>query len=182
MRLNLHGELAKVVGGSTFEIQADTIADAIEGLSRQVNWPRDMRVVVVDHMTEESLYESAEEVDIMPSLAFGSGKFGTIILGAALIGAGLFTGGLTTAMGASLIISGSIMVLQGVMNLFMKSPKVQTSADPEASKYLSLNKNTTAVNTPITLAWGRIDLAGHWLSLQSDSNNLSHGQFPTTPT
>jgi hypothetical protein len=30
------------------------------------------------------------------------------------------------------------------------------------------------------MAWGRIAVAGQWLSLQSDSNNLSFGVFPNT--
>jgi predicted phage tail protein len=171
-------------------MQADSVADAIEGFSRQADWPRDMRVIAVGHSTRESLDERPEVVNLMPALTGGSGKFFGIILGVAMIGLAFVTGGasivagslVTSGLGGSLLISGAMMILQGVVGLFMKAPKVQKSQDPEASKYTALNKNTVAVNTPLTLAWGRIDLGGHWLSLQSDSNNLSHGTFPVNPT
>lgn len=170
---------------------ASSIADAIEGFSRQQpDWPRDMRISIPGFDSVDKLEETPDEIHLMPTFWGGGGKFGTIILGAAIIGLAFATGGasltatgglLTTTLGASLLVTGGLMVLQGVMGLFMKSPKVSKNADPEASKYLGINDNTTKVGTPITLAWGRIDLQPHWLSLQSDSNNISYGVFPANP-
>jgi len=167
-------------------MQADSVAEAVEGYSRQQpSWPRDMRISIVGFDTEEKLLQGADEIHLMPSLFGGGGKFGTIILGAALIGAAFLTAGaagvLAGGLSTSLLVSGGLMVLQGVMGLFMKSPKVGKNEDPEASKYLGINKNTTAVGTPITMAWGRIDIQPHWLSLQSDSTNISYGVFPANP-
>ncbi len=191
MRLIFHGTLRDLYG-KFFDIEARTVADAIEGFSIQApNWPRKLRISAVGHDTAESLYESPEEVHLMPSITGGGGNFGKILLGAAIIGLGFVTGGITwtaaaglgtTVLGGLALSMGAAMILQGIMGVFMKTPKIRSVNDPEASKYLSVNQNTTASGTPITLAGGRIDLAGHWLSLQSDSSNLSYGSFPTNPT
>lgn len=181
MRLNFHGLLRDLYGDSV-EMESATIADALEGFSRQqTNWPSDVRIAVVGHRTEESLQEYADEIDLMPAMMGGGGKFGSILLGAIMIGVA-FIPGVGTALSASLLLSGGLMIAQGVIGLFMKSPKIGKNEDPEASKYLPVNKNTTEIGTPITLAWGRTPLAGHWLSLQSDSSNLSFGNFPNNPT
>jgi predicted phage tail protein len=109
----------------------------------------------------------------------GGGKFTTIIMGTALIVAGFLIGG---PVGVSLMVSGGIMVLQGVVTLFMKAPSLSKANDPAPSKYLTPNKNTTEAGTPIQNAWGRVQLAPHWLSIQSDSDNLAYGVFPENPT
>jgi len=190
MRLIFHGVL-ETKFGSHFDIFADSISEAIEGFSRQVDWPKDLVFEVAGHRTVESLLDCPKEVHILPALRGGSGKFFNILVGVAMIGLAFATGGATLAgglltttssLGAALLVGGALMVLQGVVMLFMKAPKYSKSLDPEASKYVTVNRNTTAIGTPVTLAWGTIDLAGQWLSLQSDSNQLSYGVFPTNPT
>lgn len=181
MQLNFHGELRKLYGPRV-TMHGRNIADALDGFARQQdNWPKDMRVVVVGYDTPDLLNENPASVDVMPALIGGGGKFGQIIMGAVMIGIS-FIPGIGTALSASLLISGGLMVAQGVVGLFLKSPSMKTANDPEASKYLSVNRNTTDVGTPITMAWGTIDMAGQWLSLQSDSSNLSFGVFPANPT
>lgn len=181
MRLIFHGLLRQRFGES-FDMVADTVASAIEGFSRQTDWPSDVLIEVVGFDTDEKLKTYVDEVHLMPAMCGGGGKFGQIILGAALIAGALLIPGIGHALAISLIVSGGLMIVQGVMGLFLKSPSLKSANDPEASKYLPVNKNTTAVGTPITMAWGRIDLAGQWLSLQSDSTNLSYGVFPANPT
>lgn len=164
---------------------AETVAEALEGFSRQQHdWPRQMRVSVVGRETEDKLRSPADEVHVMPTMAGGGGKFGSIILGAALVAAAFIpgVGALAAGLKAALIVSGTIMVAQGVVGLFLKAPSLGKNADPEASKYLGVNRNTTAIGTPVIMAWGRILIAPHWLSLQSDSTNLSFGVFPANPT
>lgn len=181
MRVNFHGKLRSLYGDHV-TMQATSIADALEGFSRQQpDWPRDLRVVVAGYDTPDKLEECPSEIDVMPALAGGGGKFGSILMGAALVGIALIPG-IGTAVSTSLLISGGLMAAQGVIGLFLKAPTVKSVADPEASKYLGINDNTTEVGTIITAAWGRIDLSPHWLSLQSDSNNLSHGVFPASPS
>jgi predicted phage tail protein len=174
-----HGELRRRFGPDAV-MEVDSVAEGLEGFSRQVDWPTELVVHVVGFNTPEKLKEAALEVHVMPALRGGGGKFGSIILGAVTVAVGVAL--LATPFGIPLIISGGLMMVQGVIGLFLKAPTVKGVDDPESSKYLSINRNTTAIGTPITLAWGRIDLAGHWLSLQSDSTNLSFGVFPATPS
>lgn len=184
MRLIFHGMLRDLFGESV-TINASSIADAIEGASTQLKgWPRRMRVSVVGYNTDQSLYKSKpEEVHLMPALSGGSSKIINFVIGAALVVAGtilILTG--NVAIGISLVVSGSVMILQGIVMLFMKAPKIDAEDNPEDSKYLGLNKNTTANRTPMTSAWGRVKLFPHWLSLQSDSSLMAHGAFPVNPT
>lgn len=186
MRLIFHG-LLKELFGDEFVMQASTVADAVEGFSRQQpDWPRELVIDIVGFRDEKRiLTECPDEIHIMPTLRGGSGKFFNIILGAAVvaIGVGVFfliPGG--QAIGISLMVSGALMMVQGVIGLFMKAPKMDQAENPEDSKYLGINRNTTAARTPITMAWGRVSLHPHWLSLQSDSSKLTHGRFPVNPS
>jgi len=183
MRLIFHGELKRLYGDS-FVMKAETVREAVEGFSRQaLDWPKDMRISIVGFDTEAKLYEQPDEVHLMPSLSGGGGKFGTILLGAALIAVAAFAAPLGIAAAAtSLYVAGGVMILQGIMGLFLKSPKLNSngSNDPDASKYISVNQNTTQVGSLITAAWGRVNLSGQWLSLQSDSSNLAFGVFPAS--
>lgn len=186
MRIIFYGVLRERYG-DYFDMVSNSVADAMHGLAVQLeNWDRTLRVSAVGFDSFELLTEptDAKEIHIMPAMAGGGGKFGSIILGAVVfvIGLALFFVPGMQAIGVSLMISGGLMVLQGVIQLFIKAPKLDKNNDPEASKYLAVNRNTTAVGTPITMAWGTIDLAGHWVSLQSDSNNLTFGIFPVNPT
>ncbi|MGN6820273.1 MAG: hypothetical protein ACTHJR_16540 [Sphingomonas sp.] len=180
MRLIFHGEL-RALYGPFFEIQASSVRDAIDGFSRQQeNWPKDLMVQVPGFDREEDFEETADEIHMMPALIGGGGNFGKIIIGAVLIVGALFIP--IPGLQQVLMAAGVSLVLQGVMGIFFKSPTASKNNDPDASKYLGINKNTTAVGTPIIMAWGRIDIAPHWLSLQSDSSNLTQGVFPANPT
>lgn len=188
MKIVLHGVLRERFGRE-FSMATNVPADAIEGLSRQLpDWPRDLRIDVIDFDTEAKLRSSTDvdEIHLVPSMFGGGGKWFTIVLGVALIAASFFfppagiallgvniTGGMVFMMGAS-------MLLMGVSQLFMKAPTIDKSDDPPASKYLGNNKNTAAIGTPMPMAWGRIKLAGHWLSIQVDSNSLVVTSFPQT--
>lgn len=182
MILIFHGSLREKFG-ERFELSSRTVADALEGFSTQMkDFPRDLAVEAVGFPTDKSLFEPTDqkEVHILPAMFGGGGKFTSFIIGAVLIVAGIVL--LPSALGTSLIVAGSTMILTGIVGLFMKAPSISKSEDPPASKYLGLNQNTTAAGTPITLAWGRIALGGHWLSLQSDADKLTQGVFPTNPT
>lgn len=188
MRLVFHGSLREYFPASV-EMNSRTVADAIEGVSSQIsNLPPHLTVEVVGFDTDEALFArtDVEEVHIVPAMFGGGGKFFGIILGGLMIAAALTLPGLGVALSAglksSLLVSGAIMVAQGVVGLFMKAPTISKADDPPASKYLGISQNTTASGTPITLACGRINLAGHWLSLQSDADKLAFGTFPASPT
>ena len=185
-----HGRLAELVGDS-FDIEARSIREAIEGFSRQhPAWPREMLVRVAGYDTVNSLEDVADEIHLMPALTGEGGNFGKILIGAALIGIAFIPGGGAVAapligktLATAFISLGAGLILQGAMGLFMKSPILMgKNKDPEASKYIAVGRNTVNSGTLVTLAYGRIDLGGHWVSIQVDSNNLSYGTFPTVPT
>mgnify|MGYP003520650349 CR=1 FL=1 len=187
MRLIFHGTLRDLYGPEA-TIKTAVPADALAGFfSQQPNHPRDMVVEVIDFDTEEKLRAETEveEIHIVPSMFGGGGTFGKIVLGGLMIAAAVFLPGIGIALSAALkttlIVSGAMMMLQGVMTLFMKAPTASKSEDPPPSKYLGQNQNTVASGTPITIACGRINLSGHWLSLQSDSDKLAFGTWPTNP-
>lgn len=188
MRLVLYGLLREKYGESITIGSANTIADAIEGASTQLpDWPRDLPISVVGYNDQaEIMTQKPDEVHLMPTLQGGSSKIINFIVGAALVVVGtvlvLFGGPVGAAIGVSLIASGAVMILNGIIMLFMKSPKLDKDDDPEASKYFGLNRNTTANRTPMNMAYGRIKVFPHWLSLQADSSLMMHGAFPVTPT
>jgi predicted phage tail protein len=182
MKLILHGELRKRYGESV-EMCSDNVFDAVEGWSRQLpDFPRDMRVEIVGFDSEELLRAPTDlpEIHLVPAVTGRGffGKFFNIIVGAVMVVAGILL--LPSPVGIGLIISGATMILSGVVALFMKAPSIDKGNDPAASKYLGLNRNTTAIGTPILLAWGTIMLGGHYLSLQSDANKMVFGVFPET--
>lgn len=188
MKLILHGELGALVGRE-HEIQTDCVADAIEGLSRQLpNWPRDMVIDVIDYDTEFLLtaQTDATEVHLVPRMYGGGGKWGSILIGAALIGlsflippAGIGLLGMTIT-NSMVFMMGAGLMLTGISQLFMKAPTVDKSSDPPPSKYLGVNKNTSAIGTLIPFGYGRHLVAGQWLSIQVNSNFLVTTRFPAT--
>lgn len=187
MKLILHGELRKRYGHSV-EINSITVADALEGFSRQMpDFPSNMVIDVVGFDSEEKLRAptDATEVHLVPAMHGGAGAFGRILMGAILIGV-QFIPGIGQVLSASMITAlsgaGIGLVLGGVMQLFMKSPTTDKSNDPPASKYLGANKNTTAFGTPMLMAWGRVKLFPHWLTIQINSNKMVYGTFPANPT
>jgi len=188
MIIIFHGALRGYFGDRV-EMHARSVAEALEGVFTQVtDHPKDLVVEAVGFPTEQALRSEtdAEEVHVIPSMFGGGGKFGGIILGALTIAAAFVLPGLGVTLGAalktSLIVSGAMMIAQGVVGLFMKAPTISKSEDPPPSKYLGITENTTAQGTHITLACGRVLLAGHWLTLQSDADKLAFGQFPASPT
>lgn len=189
MKIRLHGTLRDRYGPG-FDIHADTVAEAVRGLSMQLpDWPRDLQIEIPGFADERLLNEPTDvrEIDLVPAMFGGGGKFGKILLGAALIAVAIWNPGIggmiLSQAGVTAVASvGIAMMLGGVMGLFMKAPSVSKSEDPPASKYFGLNDNTVDNGTPITMAYGRIKLFGHWLSLQSDADKMVVGVFPGSPT
>lgn len=187
MLIKLHGIFAKDFG-SEFRIEADTVADAIEGFVRQVDFYTDKlledRPVVraVGFNTAESLYEKTEQetIHLVPAMIGGGGKWGRIILGTALIVAGTFIP--IPGVGQILMTVGITMVLSGAMDMFMKAPSVSKDKDPEASQYLGIGDNTVNIGTYIPLQWGLGPATGHVLAINVDSSEMIVGTFPTNPT
>jgi predicted phage tail protein len=193
MLIKLHGKFAEDYPGE-FNIEAHTVAEAIDGWSRQIGFYEDLVVDdrpiarVVGCYTDEDLAAPTEQkvIHIVPAMIGGGGNFGKILIGAALIasvfvlpGIGI---GLSAAMQGALLGAGIGMALGGVMGLFMKAPSLSKSTDPDASKYLGLSDNTTAIGTVIAYCMGEVPVNGQVLALNVDSNNMVVGTFPASPT
>jgi predicted phage tail protein len=189
VKIKLHGHLKDRY--PEFEVEASSAAEAIEAWSNQTDMRHlpvcDRPIIDVIHFdTEDKLNAKleAEELHLMPRMFGGKGSFGKILLGAALIGLS-FTGigaialGSTT-LGAGLFAAGLGLMIGGVMQMFMSTPRVDSSNDPEPSKYLGSIRNTTEIGTLIPKGYGRMKLAGQYLSVQVDAQDMVYGAFPET--
>jgi predicted phage tail protein len=195
MLIRLHGIFAQDYGPE-HEIEADTIADAITGLTRQLGFYDDRpielrpvaRIAGVDNPLQ--LLEKTEQkvIHMVPAM-IGGGGFGRIIAGAVLIAFALTNpfgwaamGAFGTTWGAMAFTMGATLVLSGVMQLFMKAPKIDKSSDPEQSKYFGLGDNTVEIGTPIAYQYGRGPATGHVLAVNVDAKDIVVGVFPTSTT
>jgi predicted phage tail protein len=186
LKIILHGVLKDQY--PEMEVGADTVAEAIEGWSRQTTMhdlPFDERplIEVIGFTNEKELYKKTDvkEIHLVPSMFGGGGPVGKIIIGSALIVAGILLMpyiGPTFSM--ALIAPGISMVVGGIMQAFMKSPTVSKSEDPEASKYLGSGDDTTEIGTLFSKGYGRMKLGIHYMSVQVNSNDMVFGKFPTT--
>mgnify|MGYP001078004198 CR=1 FL=1 len=174
--------------GQPAVIMASTVAEAIEGWSRQQDFaafPLNERPLleVVGFETEEQMRAPTDvtEIHVAPAM-FGGGGFGRILLGAALIVAAVAIPGVSAALAGALIGSGVGMILGGIVQLFLKAPSLGKDNDPEPSKYLGMGGNTTDIGTIIGFGGGRMMVGGQLLSLQVNSSDLAVGTYPETPT
>jgi len=184
VKVTLHGSLKEQFSGC--EIVADTVAEVIEGWSRQCGLsdiPMDQRPVIdiIDFDTLEKLNAKTdvEEIHLIPAMFGGKGGFGQILMGAAFIGLS-FIPGIGQAAQAALLGAGIGMAVSGVMAVFMKAPSVSSSNDPDPSKYLGAKGNTTQIGTLIPKGYGRFKLGGQYLSLQVNSQDMVFGTFPAS--
>lgn len=191
MLIKMHGMFAEDFGPE-FTIEAETVAEAIEGLTRQLTFyadrPLENRPLcrVVEIVDPRELYSKTElkEVHLVPAM-IGGGGVGKIVVGAAILAFAIIN---PFSIAAAWIITGLItvgatLVMQGAMQLFMKAPEISIkgSKDPEASKYFGLSENTVAIGTPIPIQYGRGPATGHLLAINIDAKDIVYGQFPTTP-
>jgi hypothetical protein len=184
MILRFHGQLATLYGPQAV-IAGDNIQDAVEGFfSQQPEHPRNMLIEIVGYPDPIQWTQKPDAVDLMPAIYGGGGKVGTLVLGAALIAAAVVfapaAGVFAASWSSSMVVSGALMALQGVLSLFYKPPK--KASEPDPSKYFDASGgNSTRIGTPWNVCVGEVEVEGHWLSFQSDSDKLAFGQFPETP-
>lgn len=184
MQITFHGKFAEDYG-KTHRIEATSVAEAVEGLTRQLGFythkTLDERPVacIVGHSTVESLKECPEEIHIVPAIRGGKGAV-KILVGAALIGLALTNPfGWGTLITSTIMGLGVSMTLSGLAQLFMKAPTISKSTDPDASKYLGISNNTTKLGTLRQYSMGRVKVtAPHLLALNVDSNTIVRGEFP----
>lgn len=188
MQITFHGKFAQDYG-RVHHIEAKSVAEAIEGLTRQIGFYNDRLIedrpvaCVVGHDTIESLAECPDEIHIVPSV-YGGGGVGKIVLGAALIAIAVINpavgGMILSTLGQSIVAGiGVSLFMSGISQMFIKAPSLSRDGDPEASKYLGLSNNTTKLGTLRSYSMGRIKAsAPHLLALNVDANEMVRGEFP----
>lgn len=180
IKIILHGSLKGRY--PEFSVEAGTVAEAVEAWSRQTDMaqmPIDERPVieVVGYGTVESMVapldRDVSELHLIPSM-FGGGGAVRVVIGAALVAAA-FLPFIPVWLKPVMISMGISLIAGGIFSSVNNAPK-----EVEASKYLSSGKNTTAIGTTIAMGGGRMKVAGQYLSLQVNSNDMVTGQFPAT--
>ena len=160
----LHGSLAALHPGP-IQIHATTVAEAVEGISRQIEGLHRRRIAVVDAETIEDLFrflpEDQTEIHIVPQLNGGkSGGFTQILIGAALVAAS-FIPGLNATVATMILQAGALAILGGLSQLLAPQPKADD--EQEKNRYLGAPKNTVEIGTRIPILYGEFRCYGHWL-------------------
>lgn len=187
MLITLHGKLAEDYGKS-HEIEASSIYEAVEALSRQLNFYGDTLVTerptlrIAGCNNPEDLMACPDKIDLMPAMA-GGGGVGKILVGAAFIGLSIVTGGAASPFLSSLSSAfmgiGVSLALSGLAQLFTKAPSLSKEKDPDASQYLGLSTNTTKLGTLRSYSMGRVRITSpHLLAVNVDATDLVKGEFP----
>lgn len=187
VKVVLHGMLKKLF--PEMEVDGATPAEILEGWSRQTSMedmPLDKRPVIdvlgFDSENElmDQLPEGTTELHLVPAMFGGGGAVGKILIGAALIGLS-FIPGIGQVAQVALLSAGIGMAMGGVMQMFMRSPKMDSkSSTDDGSKYINGATNSTAIGTRIGYGGGRMRVGGQFLSLQVNSSDMVYGQFPAT--
>jgi predicted phage tail protein len=190
-RIILHGALKKLYAGEA-SFSVDTVAEAIKAFSiqcpamRPVPGKERMKIRVAGFDTVESLFEPTDVEEIHLIQDFSGGKIGgfiAIILGIALIAVSFIPGLNVAVWGgaitwASLAFSiGASILLGGLSMLLSPAPARDTatggSKSIEASKYLGAPKNTVAIGTRIIVAYGQVQVFGHYISFDVKATDVA---------
>tara|TARA_A100001201_G_C4051647_1_gene189837 strand:- start:108 stop:713 length:606 start_codon:yes stop_codon:yes gene_type:complete len=180
-KLKLYGELAEFIGHKEFEVQVNSISQAVSFLV--CNFPkseayiaeRSYKILVGDYeVGEDELAHPIGQSDLhfVPVITGAGGRTGKFILGAALIGVGIVSGGTGFALnttqgfgffgGTLAATAGNIgvaLTLSGVADLLTpipKTPDFTSEQDPRISFKFSGLQNTSRAGTPVPIVYGEI--------------------------
>ena len=176
IKVYLHGYLKDFSDGPV-EIEADNMAMAIEGVTRQLEGfkPNAVRgrhrITAVGYESVEDLFTEpkSDELHIFPQFAGGKkGGFMQILIGAALFAVSFFLPGSMAVLAGIAKSMGISMLLGGIAQLLAPQP---SSEDAKKSRYLGSPKNTVAMGTRIPILYGTFRVYGHYLSFDIDAKD-----------
>lgn len=176
IKVFLHGYLKEFSNGP-IEIEAETMAQAVEGVTRQLpgfkpNAVRGRhRITAIGYERVEELYGTpkSDELHIFPQFSGGkSGGFLQILLGAALFAVSFLLPGSMSVLAGIVKSVGISMLLGGIAQLLAPQP---SSEDQKKSRYLGAPKNTVAMGTRIPILYGTFRVYGHYLSFDIDAKD-----------
>lgn len=189
MKIKFHGYLKKLCPKEFYEIEANTPAEAIRGLTNQMKqlirvsgnrW----RCRVRECPTKDSLYSNnsdLEELNLYPDYSpAGGGKGGVLqmIIGAIIVVIGLivFAAGIyfenpaVAEFGVEMMKYGAILMLSGFITWLCPVPKSDSEEESNRkSKNLANKSNTTEIGTRIAVAYGMYKHYGQLISAQTGS-------------
>lgn len=180
-RIILHGKM-KELYSQPIEVEASSVAEAIQFLAQIPELQRDegpWPVTIGGINSQVALYAETdmEEIHVYPRLGGAGGKTGLfqVLLGITMIGLAFVLPG--TAIGAtlgltkgSMLLTGSMMVLGGIMQMLMPVPE---SDSQEGSLYLGAGVNTIKIGTRIPILYGTRKIGGHYLSFDVDAKDIN---------
>lgn len=179
-RIILHGKM-KELYSKPIEVEASTVAEAIQFLAQIPELQREdgpWPVTIQGINSQIALYAETdmEEIHVYPRVGGAGGRGGLlqILLGITLIAVGFLAGpAMLGAIGLSqstLVLSGALMVLGGLMQLLMPVPETDSS---EGSLYLGAGVNTIRIGTRIPVLYGTRKIGGHYLSFDVDAKDIN---------
>jgi len=200
-KVKLYGKLAKFVGHKEFEVEVNSVGQAVSFLLN--NFPQlekyispkyyQVKVGNYDIDKDEIHYPvGKEDIHFVPAITGAGRGFGKILLGAALIGAAFFVpqalGMKGLAFGAKgfgfakagalakgLVYVGASLALQGVSDLLFPLPQPQdfnSEEDPRLSFSFSGLQNTSRAGTPVPIVYGEIVTGSVVISAGIDTNQV----------
>jgi predicted phage tail protein len=162
-------------------VQAETVAEAIEALSRQLpglqpdpeTGPRVLRVVGCE--TEADLYKplgDQTEIFLCPPVALGKDNgFTQVIVGLTLIAVAVAMGG--TFWPRIIATIGATLLAGGVSAMLAPQPALRGNEEEERSRYLGAPQNTVGPNIRIPILYGKDLVQGHYLSFDVDAKEAT---------
>lgn len=178
-RIILHGKM-KELYSKPIEVEASTVAEAIQFLAQIPELQREdgpWPVTIQGINSQIALYAETdmEEIHVYPRVGGAGGRGGLlqILLGITLIAVGVINPAFLGTLGltkGTLILSGALMVLGGLMQLLMPVPETDSS---EGSLYLGAGVNTIRIGTRIPVLYGTRKIGGHYLSFDVDAKDIN---------
>lgn len=177
-------------GKHTYEV--DTVIEALKAGELQLRSKlqrlngKPWRCVVKDHERDVDLQSTpkSENLHVFPCFSPSGGgsknsSWIQIAIGAVLIATAFITGGTSMAAWAAwqttAFAMGVSLVLGGLQQLLIRTPKTDNGESEEKSKYFGNNQNTTAIGTRIPIGYGKYRVYGQILSLNLQSTNRKVG-------
>lgn len=183
-RIILHGYLKKLYN-KPIEVEASSVAEAmrfleqIEELKPVDGQPWPVTIRGIDNQIKLFAPSDVEEIHVYPRRGGAGGRGGLlqILLGITLIALAFFLPTIAPALMSSLgvskgmlLLSGSMMVLGGLMQMLMPVPETDSN---ESSLYLGAGVNTVKIGTRIPILYGTRKIGGHYLSFDVDAKDIA---------
>lgn len=182
----LHGYLNEY-SKDPVQVFADSVAEAIHFLTQIFPKGDPLPIRIEDVDSDTALFSKTnplEEIHIYPEDRGSGGDrpgLGQILIGAALIGVTFLTGGATLFAGTAFAIESSTLMMTGAMMALgglvqMLTPVPDADSDQQRSQYTQVNNNTAAIGTPVPIIYGTARADGHWISIDVDAVEVAPGQ------